>query len=75
MLILLVVLLVVWLILAVVGEMLTSETGLGYYILYAARAYHSAQLFAGVILLGVIGLISNLILQAAEWRILRWNRR
>jgi ABC-type nitrate/sulfonate/bicarbonate transport system permease component len=67
--------LTVSLILAVVGEMLTSETGLGYYILYAARAYHSAQLFAGVILLGVIGLISNLILQAAEWRILRWNRR
>jgi ABC-type nitrate/sulfonate/bicarbonate transport system permease component len=67
--------LTVSLILAVVGEMLTSETGLGYYILYAARAYHSAELFAGVILLGLIGLVSNLALQGAEWRILRWTRR
>jgi ABC-type nitrate/sulfonate/bicarbonate transport system permease component len=63
------------LILAVVGEMLTSENGLGFYILTAARAYHSDQLFAGVILLGLIGLFSNLVLQAVEWRVLRWSRR
>jgi ABC-type nitrate/sulfonate/bicarbonate transport system permease component len=63
------------LILAVVGEMLTSEDGLGFYILQASRAYHSDQVFAGVILLGVIGLVSNLALQAVEWRVLRWRRR
>ncbi|HVV93874.1 MAG TPA: ABC transporter permease [Hyphomicrobiales bacterium] len=67
--------LTVSLILAVVGEMLTSEDGLGFYILTAARAYHSDQLFAGVILLGLIGLVSNLVLQAVEWRVLRWRRR
>lgn len=67
--------LTVSLILAVVGEMLTSENGLGFYVLTAARAYHSDQLFAGVILLGLIGLVSNLVLQVAEWRVLRWTRR
>jgi ABC-type nitrate/sulfonate/bicarbonate transport system permease component len=67
--------LTVSLVLAVVGEMLTSEDGLGFYILTAARAYHSDQLFAGVMLLGLIGLVSNLALQAVEWRILRWKRR
>ena len=67
--------LTVALILAVIGEMLTSENGLGWSILQAARAYRSADLFAGVIVLGVIGLISNLALQSIERYVLRWKRR
>lgn len=67
--------LTVALILAVVGEMLASEVGLGQHILNAARAYRSAELFAGVMLLGLVGLVSNLTLQAVEWRVLRWRRR
>jgi ABC-type nitrate/sulfonate/bicarbonate transport system permease component len=67
--------LTVALILAVIGEMLTSENGLGWHILQAARAYRSADLFAGVIVLGVIGLVSNLALQAIERHVLRWKRR
>src|SRR5579862_1704811 len=67
--------LTVSLVLTVIGEMLTSENGLGYYILLEGRAFHSANLFAGVILLGLIGLVSNLVLQPAEARLLRWTRR
>jgi len=67
--------LTVALILAVIGEMLTSENGLGWSILQAARAYRSADLFAGVIVLGVIGLVSNLALQSIERYVLRWKRR
>ena len=67
--------LTVSLVLTVVGEMLTSQNGLGYYVLLEGRAFHSANLFAGVILLGAIGLVSNLALQAAEARLLRWSRR
>jgi ABC-type nitrate/sulfonate/bicarbonate transport system permease component len=67
--------LTVALVLTVVGEMLTSENGLGYYILAQGRAFHSANLFAGVIVLGIIGLVSNLALQAAEFHFLRWTRR
>lgn len=63
------------LVLAVIGEMLTSEDGLGSYILFAARGFKSSEVFAGVILLGAIGLVSNLVLQAAEHRLLRWTRR
>jgi sulfonate transport system permease protein len=62
--------LTVALILAVIGE-----NGLGWYVLQAARAYHSADLFAGVIVLGVIGLVSNLALQEIERYVLRWKRR
>jgi ABC-type nitrate/sulfonate/bicarbonate transport system permease component len=67
--------LTVALILAVIGEMLTSENGLGWYVLQSARSYRSADLFAGVIVLGLIGLISNLALQAVERHALRWKRR
>ena len=67
--------LTVSLILAVIGEMLTSEDGLGSFILLSGRTFRSADLFAGVILLGAIGLISNLALQAIEHRMLRWTRR
>ena len=67
--------LTVSLILAVIGEMLTSENGLGWHVLVAARAFRSADLFAGVILLGLIGLVSNLALQEIERYMLRWKRR
>jgi sulfonate transport system permease protein len=67
--------LTVSLILTVIGEMLTSEAGLGYHILIAARSFRSADLFAGVILLGLIGLVSNVILQEIERYMLRWKRR
>ena len=62
------------LILAIVGEMLASQAGLGLAILQAARAFRSAELFAGVALLGAIGLLSNGLLGLAERWLLRWQR-
>lgn len=67
--------LTVALILAVVGEILTSEDGLGYYVLISARAFRSDEMFASIILLGVIGFFSNAGLQVVEYRLLRWRRR
>jgi ABC-type nitrate/sulfonate/bicarbonate transport system permease component len=61
------------LILAVVGEMLASRDGLGQWLLLAARAFQSADVFAGVVLLGAIGLVSGLLLAAAERWLLRWR--
>ena len=65
--------LTVALILAVVGEMLASQEGLGSAILLAARSFRAADLYAGVALLGLIGLVSNLLLDLAERRALRWK--
>jgi ABC-type nitrate/sulfonate/bicarbonate transport system permease component len=62
------------LILAVVGEMLASRPGLGQAILLAARSFQSADLYAGVILLGLIGYVSNLLLGLYESRFLRWRQ-
>jgi ABC-type nitrate/sulfonate/bicarbonate transport system permease component len=62
------------LILSVVGEILAFQGGLGSHILEASRAYQSPDLFAGVIVLGLIGLVSNLLLSVLEDTLLRWRR-
>jgi sulfonate transport system permease protein len=62
------------LILAVIAEMLASQDGLGQRILFAARAFRSADVYAGVILLGAIGFVTNTILGTLERYILRWRR-
>ena len=63
------------LILAVVGEMLASRPGLGQAILLAARSFQSADLYAGVALLGLIGYVSATFLSFVEARVLRWQAR
>jgi ABC-type nitrate/sulfonate/bicarbonate transport system permease component len=62
------------LILALIAEMLAGETGLGTAILLAGRAFHSSDIFAGLVLLSIIGLCSNGLLRLAERRLLRWRR-
>lgn len=61
------------LIVSVVGEMIASQAGLGQAILLAARAFRSSELFAGIVLLGAIGFLSNALLALAERRLLRWQ--
>ncbi|RRH86316.1 ABC transporter permease [Variovorax beijingensis] len=62
------------LIVAVVGEMIASQSGLGQAILLAARAFRASDLFAGIALLGLIGFASNALLAFAEKRLLRWQQ-
>ncbi|HTR14279.1 MAG TPA: ABC transporter permease [Roseiarcus sp.] len=65
--------LTVSLILAVVCEMIAGLDGLGQWVLLAARAYKSADIFAGVIMLGAIGVVSNAAIGFVEARLLRWR--
>ncbi len=65
--------LTVSLILAVVCEILAGLDGLGHWVLLSARAFRSADLFAGVILLGVIGYVTALGMSVVEQRLLRWR--
>ncbi|XSC47383.1 ABC transporter permease [Bradyrhizobium sp. RDT10] len=67
--------LTVALILAVVCEMLAGLDGLGHWVLLAARSFRSADLFAGVILLGAIGYLTALAMAAAERHLLAWRSR
>ncbi len=61
------------LILAVVTEMQASLPGLGRDIFLAQRSFRGAELYAGLIMLGVIGVLINHGLQLAERRLLRWR--
>lgn len=61
------------LIVSVVGEMIASQSGLGQAILLAARSFRASELFAGIVLLGLIGFASNALLAVAERRLLRWQ--
>ena len=63
------------LIVAVVGEMIASQAGLGQAILLAARAFRASDLFAGIALLGALGFASNALLALAEQRLLKWQAK
>ena len=65
--------LTVALILSVVCEMIAGLDGLGAWELLAARAYRSPDIFAGVMLLGAVGLSANAALSVIETRALRWR--
>lgn len=61
------------LILTVVCEMIAGTGGLGYWILNYGRLFRADSLFAGVILLGLIGLTANFFMSRVEIFILRWR--
>ena len=61
------------LILTIVCEMLAGQNGLGTAILLAARSYHSADLFAGLTLLGFVGLATSYVLALGERVIVPWQ--
>jgi sulfonate transport system permease protein len=63
------------LILAVLGEMLAGQVGLGQTILLAARSFRSYDMFAGLILLAVLGISANLLLRLLEEKLAGWARR
>jgi ABC-type nitrate/sulfonate/bicarbonate transport system permease component len=61
------------LILAVVTEMQSAQSGLGFNILMAQRSFRSPELYAGIIVLGLLGLVINQALVMVERRLLRWR--
>ncbi|MDA9500592.1 ABC transporter permease [Bradyrhizobium sp. CCBAU 11357] len=65
--------LTVALILSVVCEILAGLDGLGHWVLLSARAFRSADLFAGVILLGATGYLTSIAMSLVEQRLLAWQ--
>jgi ABC-type nitrate/sulfonate/bicarbonate transport system permease component len=66
--------LAVGLIMMIISEMQGSTNGLGYQVLAAQRAFDTAGMFAGIIVIGLVGLVVNLGFVLAERRIMRWYR-
>jgi len=66
--------LVVCLVMAVITDMISGQVGLGSLVVLASRSFDMAGLFAGLVLLSVIGFASNAGLQAIERRVLAYQR-
>jgi ABC-type nitrate/sulfonate/bicarbonate transport system permease component len=60
------------LILMVISEMFYSSSGLGYRIVYFQRNYLIAEMWGGILLLGLIGVLLAAIFGFVERRVLRW---
>ncbi|EYR84368.1 ABC transporter permease [Shinella sp. 838] len=59
---------------AVVGEFVGSDRGLGYLILLSSGQLQTALMFAALILLVLIGVVSFAIVQFVEARVMPWHR-
>jgi ABC-type nitrate/sulfonate/bicarbonate transport system permease component len=62
------------LILMVVSEMVASTNGIGYFVLQSQRTFAIADMWSGVLLLGLLGYALNGATVLIERRLLRWHR-
>ncbi|MFD9905033.1 ABC transporter permease [Streptomyces sp. NPDC059063] len=62
------------LILMVLSEWLLADSGLGHFLITAQRTFDILDMWAAIVLLGLIGYLLNLLFLAAERRLLRWHR-
>ncbi|MEM6341930.1 MAG: ABC transporter permease subunit, partial [Pseudomonadota bacterium] len=60
-------------ILLVAAEMLGAEFGIGAYILQAGSLYDLERLFAGVVILSALGVLTSWAIGMIERRVLRWR--
>jgi len=65
--------LAIGIILLVAAEMLGAEHGIGAYILQAGSLYDLERLFAGVVILSGLGVLTSWAIGLAEKRLLRWR--
>lgn len=61
-------------ILIVASEYIASTEGIGYIQLLSARQYQMDVMWAALLLLGVLGYLSNVLFRVVEHRLLRWHR-
>jgi ABC-type nitrate/sulfonate/bicarbonate transport system permease component len=61
------------LIVSVVSEMITGNSGIGYFILDMQRIFRVPEMFAGIFMLGLLGYMINFVFLQIEARLLRWR--
>lgn len=60
------------LILMVISEMFAANNGLGYSIVQFQRSFAMPEMWTGILLLGLLGIIFSILFRVAERRILKW---
>ncbi|WP_417564732.1 ABC transporter permease [Microbacterium sp.] len=61
-------------ILMVISEMVASTDGLGYFVLQSQRTFALADMWSGIVVLGLLGYLLNLVFTLIERRVLAWHR-
>jgi ABC-type nitrate/sulfonate/bicarbonate transport system permease component len=61
------------LIVVVVAEMITGNSGIGYFILDMQRIFRVPEMFAGIFTLGLLGFLINFLFLRLESHFLRWR--
>ncbi|WP_344496411.1 ABC transporter permease [Nonomuraea monospora] len=60
-------------ILLLASELVGSTAGIGFFVLQAQRQFNITDMWTGMVLLGLLGYLLNLALQAVERRVLSWH--
>lgn len=61
------------LLLLVVSEMIGNSNGIGHFIFQAQQTFSIADMWAGILLLGILGYLVNMGFRVFERRLLRWH--
>lgn len=62
------------LIMMVISELIAADSGLGFYILRNQRLFRTADVYAGVLVIGTIGWLFTAAVLQVEKRLLRWHK-
>jgi ABC-type nitrate/sulfonate/bicarbonate transport system permease component len=62
------------LILMVISELVGSTAGIGDHLVNAQRGFQLPEMWAGIVLLGILGLLLNGLFVLVELRVLAWHR-
>jgi NitT/TauT family transport system permease protein len=57
----------------VIGEFMSANRGIGFIIAQASGLFDTTSVFAGLVILGIVGALINVSLRHAEARLLRWK--
>jgi ABC-type nitrate/sulfonate/bicarbonate transport system permease component len=61
-------------ILMVISEMVASTNGIGFFVLQSQRSFAIPEMWSGILLLGILGYVLNLLFVLVEGRVLAWHR-
>jgi ABC-type nitrate/sulfonate/bicarbonate transport system permease component len=58
----------------VISEMVAATNGIGFFVLQSQRSFAIPEMWSGILLLGILGYLLNLIFALVEGRVLAWHR-
>jgi ABC-type nitrate/sulfonate/bicarbonate transport system permease component len=61
-------------IMMVISEMVASTNGIGFFVLQSQRSFAIPEMWSGILLLGILGYVLNVIFMLVERRVLAWHR-